>query len=254
MPRRERAFSEERIYREIKNAILTHALPPNSRLVELKLAEEFGVSRTPIRNAIKRLSYEGLVTIVPNSGAFVSLPSAKEIEDIFQIRLELEGLAARLAARNITEEELERLCSLRKDEEKACAAWDLQAYMDANDSFHLLVAVASRNELLPSVLSRLLARSNVCLIFCDDFYGVPVEKMRSLKEHDRVIEALRSRSPEESKEALRSHLKSSAEHLNLNYLRMREASRRWPRLPDSARREGYSALSQPANSPDKEVM
>lgn len=222
MIKRAETVSEERIYLAIKKSIILHKLLPNSQLVETKLAEEFGVSRTPVRNALRRLSYEGLVTLVPNKGAFVSQPSREEIEQLFQVRLELEGLAARLAATNVTDAQLERLDFLRQKEKDACRASDFEAYMAVNDSIHLLVMEASGNEVLLSVGKPLLDRSNVYLIFLDEFYGVPVERIRSIPEHSMIAEGLRARDPVRSETAIRAHLRSTFEHLNLNYFRIRE--------------------------------
>jgi DNA-binding GntR family transcriptional regulator len=213
---------EDRVYREIKRAIVTQVLPAGSQLVELRLAERFGVSRTPIRNALRRLAYEGLVKMVPNNGAFIAEMSASEIEQVYRVREVLEGFAARLASAAITPEELDRLERLLEEEEKACLNQDFEAYVSANDAIHGLIADASRNEVLATILKSLLDRSNLCLIFYDSFFGLPIEEVKSIKEHHRLLEALRTKNPEDCESEMRNQIKSAFEHLNLNYLRLRE--------------------------------
>lgn len=231
-------ISEESICQEIRRDIKTQVIIPGQRLVEAKLAERFGVSRTPIRNVLRRLSYDGLVKIVANVGAVVVEPSTKEIEDVFQIRLELEGLSARLAASRLSEDQLARLDSLRRSEMEACHTSDFEGYMNANDGIHVLLCEASGNGVLLSVLMPLLARSDSYLVFLDE---LPADEFRSIGEHGDLADALRARDPSRAEKCMRTHLLSTLEHLNLRSLRLREqlALRRGsvnPRHPEEGTR------------------
>jgi len=102
-----RTLLSERVFEEIQNSILNGDLAPGDPLPEIKLSEELGVSRTPVREAIGKLELEGLVRTIPNRGAMVVGISEKDIDDIFTIRMYVEGLAARWAAQYITEPQLE---------------------------------------------------------------------------------------------------------------------------------------------------
>ena len=99
----------ELVFDALREAILSGTLKPGDRLMEVQLAEEMGVSRTPVREAIRKLELEGLVVMVPRKGAYVSGLSLKDAADLFEIRQSLEGLAASLAAERITDEEIKML-------------------------------------------------------------------------------------------------------------------------------------------------
>src|SRR6056297_896888 len=101
--------SADYAYQEIRHKIITKQLKPGQRLPEVNIAVQMGVSRTPVREALRRLSSEGLVIIIPNSGARLAAPTSREIEDTFMVRDQLEVLAVRLAAGRITERHLRRL-------------------------------------------------------------------------------------------------------------------------------------------------
>jgi DNA-binding GntR family transcriptional regulator len=101
--------SHSTVYAQVRHAILTGALRPKERITENQIAERFGLSRTPVREAFRRLEAEGLIVVVPQRGAFVSQPSLEDILEIYQIRTPLECMAARIAADAITEAQLGRL-------------------------------------------------------------------------------------------------------------------------------------------------
>ncbi|NLZ51956.1 MAG: GntR family transcriptional regulator, partial [Thermoanaerobacteraceae bacterium] len=98
-----------KIYHHLKNAILDGVYKPGDSLIEMKLAKELGVSRTPIREAIRQLELEGLVTSIPNKGVVVEGVTLQDVEDIYEIRKMIEGLAARWAAEKISDEQLKEL-------------------------------------------------------------------------------------------------------------------------------------------------
>jgi Transcriptional regulators len=118
-----------KVFHQLQNDILNGLYQPGENLIETKLSEEYGVSRTPIREAIRQLELEGLVQSIPNKGAIVKGITAQDIEDIYAIRMLIEGLAARWAAEKITDEELAELKEAVELEE---------FYTDKNDSSHLL--------------------------------------------------------------------------------------------------------------------
>ena len=126
----------ELVYLELKRKILTGEIAADTRLMEIKLAELMNVSRTPIRDAIRQLSHDGLVTIEPRKGAYVSKISIKDMVDVFEVREALEGLAAYLAAQRITEEKKAELEELTREYERAVLNGDKEALVHYDEKFH----------------------------------------------------------------------------------------------------------------------
>ena len=145
-----------RVFRRLRNDILSGVYKEHDELRETTIGEELGVSRTPVREALRQLELEGLVTIVPNKGAYVTGISKKDVHDIYKIRSMLEGMCARWATRYITPEqigELEEVILLsefhlkRKNEEKAVQVSELDG------KFHKVLYEASNSRILEHVLS-----------------------------------------------------------------------------------------------------
>jgi DNA-binding GntR family transcriptional regulator len=106
------------VFDYMKDAIITGKLKPGERLMEVQLAEKLGVSRTPVREAIRKLELEGLVVMVPRKGAYVADLDAKDLLNVLEVRSSLEGLAASLAAERITEEEIDKLKKIIEEFQK----------------------------------------------------------------------------------------------------------------------------------------
>ncbi len=117
--------SADYVYQQLRHRIITKQLRPGQRLPEVALASQFEVSRTPVREALRRLASEGLVLLIPNSGARVSSPTRSEIEDAYAVREYLESLAVKLAVNTISESQLGRIDDAVAAEEKAFAERNL---------------------------------------------------------------------------------------------------------------------------------
>ena len=115
----------EMVYEELKMQILTGAIIPGTRMMEVDLAEEMGVSRTPIREAIRKLEKEGLVTIEPRRGAYASMISTQDMVEILEVRQDLEGLAAYFAASRMTDNEMYHLREVAEAYNEAVAAGNM---------------------------------------------------------------------------------------------------------------------------------
>ncbi len=215
MEKEPRGNLEDIAYRKIRSAILARTLQPGARLAEPVLARMTGMSRTPIRGALRRLAAEGLVGITPNQGAVVSAPSAKDIRDAYITREPLEALAARLAAENAEEAAVLRLKEAAEKEVRTLRERNLSEYIEANNEFHLTVASMSGNKPLGSAIQNCLTLTNVCLAFFDPFYDVQVEESRSNWEHRLLIEALQARDPSWAEAAMRVHIRSSFAYLDI---------------------------------------
>ncbi|AER66574.1 transcriptional regulator, GntR family [Thermovirga lienii DSM 17291] len=199
--------SADYVYHEIRHKIITKQLKPGQRLPEVNIAAELGVSRTPVREALRRLASEGLVMIIPNSGARLASPSRKEMENTYVVREALECLAAELAAKNITERALRRLEDTIADEIRAFEEKNLELYLEVNEEFHRIIADSSGNRVLAEYIENILARTNAYVMFYDPFYDI--EDNPSIEQHKGIVKALRMRDQEKAVELMREHLKLS---------------------------------------------
>ncbi len=145
----------ELVYEELRGLILTGQIKPGSRMMEIDIAEEMGVSRTPIREAIRKLEKEGLVTIEPRKGAYASELSVKDMVDILEVRATLEGLAAGLAASRMTQDQKKQLLHYSDSFNKAVKEGNM-AEMIANDTnFHHYIVQCCENKYLLMMLEQL---------------------------------------------------------------------------------------------------
>lgn len=198
--------SEDSVYRKLKTAIRKRYIKQGSQLVEIALAQQLGVSRTPVRSAIKRLEAEGLVNSIPNRGAFIITPTQREIKENFLVRAQLEIMATRLTATNITPKQIQELRDLIEVETKVFDKNNLDGYYAANDAFHLKVADFSGNRVLYSYIRELLDRTRIFLILYDPFYKL---EYSPTKEHETIVDAIANHDPERACAALQEHINSS---------------------------------------------
>ncbi len=203
--------SEDSVYQKLKTAIRKRYIKQGSQLVEISLAQQLGVSRTPVRSAIKRLEVEGLVNSIPNRGAFVITPTLKEIEETFLVRAQLEKMGAALAAEHISDAQVEELQKLIHTEDEVFDKNKLDDYFVINDVLHLKIAEFSQNKVLYSYVKELLDRTRIYLILFDPFFQLDYSPTR---EHQAIIDALVKRNPEEAGSAIENHIKSSIEGLD----------------------------------------
>lgn len=206
-----RKNSEEAVYTKLKNAIRKRYIKQGSQLVEVALAQQLGVSRTPVRSAIKRLEVEGLVNSIPNRGAFVITPTSREIEETYIVRIELESMAARLAAATITGDQVRELNSLIKEEEKIFDRANLDKYDVVNTKLHLKIAEFTGNKVLYHYVKELLDRTRIYLILFDPFFKL--EYSPTVEAHQAIVDALAEHSAEKAEAAIRTHLQNSVDGL-----------------------------------------
>lgn len=210
--------AEKYVYDKIKEAIIKRNIRPCNQLVETTIAEQLGVSRTPVRAAIKRLAYEGLVEISPARGAFVIKPTAEEINDTFDVRMHLEGYSAFLAASNMKNgnyTELERLIEQERD---AFECRDFQAYSSINDTLHMYIAEKSGSKVLYNYICDIMNRTDIYLILFDPFYHIQFNP--SMDEHKSIVEMLKDRNAEGASKAMRDHLYTTLSGLNLDEIQV----------------------------------
>jgi len=187
--------SKARIHRELRRSIIMGHRKPNERLDIQELARSYGSSITPVRDALQMLAQEGLVTIKPRSGCFVTHVTLKELRDLYDLRLILEAAAAERAALRITDEQIEELRRVHSAGYTGDDEESYDRYTDENRRFHYLVAEASGNHELAETLGRLhdrLAR----------FMVLRHGGQSQIETHARIVDALAAHDPQAARQAM----------------------------------------------------
>lgn len=217
------AVLKDRVYEALKSAIMTmgvYQADGQSRLDERTLAEELGVSRTPVREAITRLEQEGLVKIVPRRGAFVVRKTKKEIVEIIYVWAALESMAARMATKNASDEEIAQLRKLFvtfTDQDSHQAKAQIDEYSERNIDFHQKLISLSGCSLLSETAAGLFIHMRMIR---DKTIKEGDRSERSMVDHLSIIEALEARDTELAERLVREHTLTLAEHIknNADYL------------------------------------
>jgi DNA-binding GntR family transcriptional regulator len=194
---------KEVVYQRLKKGIINHEVLPGMRLREEELAEKLGVSRTPIREAINRLHQEGIVVVIPRRGAYVARLTREEIIENLFIREVLEGLAARLAAENISSSSLAemRACITQFVSKDLLA--DLENYSQANVQLHKMIIAASKCKKLINLIHNLFDQMDVVRLRTISFPG---RAEKSLIEHMEIIDALEKKDGARAEKLVRAHI------------------------------------------------
>lgn len=177
----------EIVYEELRNLILTGKIKPGTRMMEIELAEDMGVSRTPIREAIRKLEKEGLVIIEPRKGAYASEVSVKDMEDILEVRANLEGLAAYLAAERMTDAEKQALGEIKEKFRQAVAEGNMADMISIDTKFHHMIVESSRNNHLIHMVEQL---QELVLRFRYIYYKDFKRAEDMIPEHKRIFEEI----------------------------------------------------------------
>jgi len=200
----------ELVCENIRQAIIDGTLSPGERLMEIQLADEMGVSRTPVREAIRKLELEGFVVMIPRRGTYVADISIKDITEIYEIRISLDVLAAGLAAERITDEELEKLNSYLIEIAKYVPTMDLDKIVELDTAFHDVLYNASRNERLCSIIGNLREQLTGIRGRSMSYPGRLVETM---DEHRALLDSIAARDVERAQRAARVHLENAEQTL-----------------------------------------
>lgn len=205
----------ELVLTSLREAIFNGTLKPRERLMEVQLAQELGVSRTPVREALRKLEQEGFINIIPRKGAYVAELSLKDIEDVFEIRIALEGLAASLCAERITGEELRELERLLLAKEIYIQHQDLQQVVVVDGDFHATLYQGSHNARLKNILENL--RDQIQR-YRTTSLSFPGRMDISLKEHRQILQAITKGDGAKASLLLQEHLQNTKKTL-LEFLR-----------------------------------
>jgi len=195
----------QKVYRILKAEIIEGSLKPGTKLLENNIAKQLGISRTPIREALRELAAEGFVKMNPNQGVVVSNASVEDVQEVLQIRGVLEGLAARLATKMINEEEIKELEKYQKRMEYYTNKDDVLAFSEMDTEFHELILNICGNNRLIQIRKNLSDQAHRYQIRS---LSVPGRLKYSLKEHQEIVEALKRKNPEQADRLSQKHIEN----------------------------------------------
>ena len=191
------------VFNTLRQAILKGELEPGERLMEIQLAERLGVSRTPIREAIRKLELEGLVLMIPRKGAEVAKISEKSVRDVLEVRRSLEELAIELACQRMNEEDIQKLEEAQAAFVKAIQSGDAMAIAESDEHYHDVIYHGTDNDRLVQILFNLR----------EQMYRYRLEYIKDadkrqilLLEHEQILKAIKNRRVTEAKDTMRAHI------------------------------------------------
>ncbi len=193
----------QKVYFHLREMILSGEINSGMQIEERVLAEEMGVSRTPLREAIGQLSNEGIIEYRPYRGNFVRTFTAKQVNDLFHVRKALEVLAIRLAIPKISQEHIEQIRVILDDVQAALDTSDLDAYGEADRRFHDAIAAITINETLQESLDRLSAQIQLVRNFANRDSDVV---RRTSIERPRILAALDARDADLAAQLMEAHI------------------------------------------------
>ncbi len=203
---------DHKIYKALKAMILGQKLTPGSKIYQEKLAEDLGVSRTPVVNALKKLEQERLITAVPRKGFYIRSFPPEEMVRIFELREVLEGLAARRASQNISEGQARKLQTFFQGLKISDRSEDVEIYGEEDRRFHHFLVEIGGDEILSNILQTCnIITSSYLVAFRGGLVRPPRE---TLSEHRALIDAIARKDPEKAEQAARTHLRRSREKLS----------------------------------------
>ena len=193
------------VFNTLRKAILKGELKPGERLMEIALAERLGVSRTPVREAMRKLELEGLVVMIPRRGAQVANITEKDLNDVLEVRMALENLSIENACARMTEEQLDELWKAARNFEDTMAEGNLVRLAEADVAFHEIIYKASDNKRLIQVLNNMR----------EQIYRYRVEYLKEgetrdllVKEHEELTRAIKERDVERAKQLSFQHIEN----------------------------------------------
>lgn len=193
------------VFQTLRQAILYGELKPGERLMEIALANRLGVSRTPVREAIRMLELEGLVVMEPRKGAHVAQITEKDLNDVLEVRLGLEELVVQFASERITEEELQNLKAAEEEFEQSMQRNDLVALAAADVKFHEVIYQATHNQRLVQMINNIK----------EQMYRYRMEYLKDVKvretlvkEHRQLLQALEEHCQESAEDSIRAHIQN----------------------------------------------
>ena len=198
----------DEVFFTLRDRILKGELSPGDRLMEIPLAEKLGVSRTPVREAIRLLEREGLAITIPRRGAQVARMTEKDLSDVLEVREALDELAAEKACKNMNDEIIEKLSAAMDEFKRAARSDDIKVIVEADEAFHHIIYEAADNPRLLSIVDNLkeqMYRFRFEYIRGEDSYDTLIS------EHLSIIEGLKKKDVDFVKKMMHTHLQNQIE-------------------------------------------
>lgn len=203
MKRIQTGYLAQEAVKRIRDMIRKGTLKQGERVLEASMCQTMGVSRTPLREALRVLNSEGLIDLIPNKGAYVAQPSLRTIEEMFYVMSILEGICARVCTEKMNDAGMKRLDDLYRKLEMHCQTEDREKYMAVNHRFHTLVQELAGNKVLSEVINGL--RQKILLYRYRQIYQ-PKRLEESMQEHRDLQQAFRERNTEAAERSMKQHL------------------------------------------------
>ena len=198
------------VFNTLRHAILKGELEPGERLMEIALAQKLGVSRTPIREAIRKLELEGLVVMVPRKGAEVADITEKDLRDVLEVRTALEELSIELAMKNMNDDDCKQLTEANKLFAKDSEGDDLIKIAEADVAFHELIYMATGNKRLIQMINNLREQMYRYRL---EYIKDKSTHARLVDEHNRIIDAMVKNDVAAAKAAIKLHVENQEENI-----------------------------------------
>ena len=198
------------VFNTLRHAILKGELEPGERLMEIALAQKLGVSRTPIREAIRKLELEGLVVMVPRKGAEVADITEKDLRDVLEVRTALEELSIELAIRNMDDEQFDNMKKTNEAFARNSEGDDLIKIAESDVAFHELIYMATGNKRLIQIINNLREQMYRYRL---EYIKDKTTHERLVQEHNRIIDAMQLGNVKEAKTAIKLHVENPEENI-----------------------------------------
>lgn len=206
----EKKTLHEEIANNLRELIMSGALQEGDKIKEDALCNSMGISKTPLREALRVLSVEGLIKLVPNRGSFVSTPTFEEIREMFDVMSVLEGICARAAAEKMSAKDLTTLEKLHNKLEKNFKRKAQREYIRINNQYHAFVQELAGNRTLNQIVNGLRQK---ILLYRYQSLNLPERFEQSIQEHRELIEAFRKKDSKKAETLMRRHLKTQCDAL-----------------------------------------
>jgi len=206
----EKKTLHEEIANNLRELIMSGELQEGDKIKEDELCSSMGISKTPLREALRVLSVEGLIRLVPNRGSFVSTPTFKEIKEMFDVMSVLEGVCARAATEKMGEKDLATLEKLHNRLEENYQRKAQREYIRVNNQYHSFVQELAGNCTLNQIVNGLRQK---ILLYRYQSLNLPERFAQSIQEHRDLLEAFRKKQPKKAETLMRRHLKKQCEAL-----------------------------------------
>lgn len=193
----------EMVYRQIRDSIINGELLPGDRLMELKIAEQMGVSRTPVRDAIKRLEKEDMVVTIKDRGARVASINAKDVMDATEMRVVLGRMCVRMAAKNITAEDVRKMNDANENFLRAAREGDVRKLSLADNAFHRCICDATRSKIVHGIIE---VFEQKILRYKFEYLRMEKDYFSLYYEHRQLAETLSRKDAEKAEELITSHV------------------------------------------------